>query len=264
MPSFRNLSDRTRRAVMASATLLILVGSALMRFSHPLVESIRNRLLWRVLFVFYNSENVYLRKMPEDFSFALILIAIGCALLTAVMTSPKVESSPDSCSPGPRRFRLLDGVVIFLFPLFSLAVFLFLWSRNLIDRAFAPVIFLVVVLVPIAIVCRRDRKDGIRLGFSMSRVEILGVVAGTLVVLALISRGLNSWKYSFIGDEWAFHTDALRLATKRFTEIPWLSAHGVYDQLPVGMTAWQMIWMTLLGSPTNVSWRFSSSVLMVL
>jgi len=240
-----------------AGALLVAAGVVLVRLSSLIRETVGTSRPGRYLYLFYDSSNRFLRHLPEDFAVALAILAAGCALLTIGMASKASLGFPEKDPPRGDRHIRSDAVVIVFFPFSSILLFGFLSWRDWIGKPFALPAFAVVAALSIFLVYRRDRRSGARLGFSLTRTETAGLIAGTLAVLALYSHGSNSWKYSYIGDEWAFYSLAARLAASPLGEIPWLSAHGVYGHFPIATSAWQSLPMRVLSGPANASWRFS-------
>lgn len=91
--------------------------------------------------------------------------------------------------------------------------------------------------------------------------ERLPLLFLSLMALLYFSDGLNSWKYSFIGDEGAFYGLAADIAKKNLIVNP-LSMNGVYGEHPVLGSLYQAIFLRLFGI-NNFVWRFSDAFLIV-
>ncbi|HLB46142.1 MAG TPA: glycosyltransferase family 39 protein, partial [Anaerolineales bacterium] len=95
-----------------------------------------------------------------------------------------------------------------------------------------------------------------------ARLERVSLPAVTALSFLLFSYGLNSWNWSFLGDEYSFYDLAKQFAQGTMTDAP-LSGAGVYGYHPVLSSVWQGTTMWLFGE-TGYGWRVSHSLLLAL
>jgi hypothetical protein len=88
--------------------------------------------------------------------------------------------------------------------------------------------------------------------------NFLLVITTTLSFLFFL-WGINSWKFSFVGDEWQFYVFAAKLVLYPHVLNPF-SFHGVYGTHSVLASMYQAFFMKLLGT-TNFAWRLSNIIL---
>ena len=72
---------------------------------------------------------------------------------------------------------------------------------------------------------------------------------------------VNSWKFSFVGDEWSFYLKAVEIAKNNILINPF-NLNGVWGQNPVTFSLYQAIFIKLFGA-NNFSWRLSTIILIV-
>lgn len=92
---------------------------------------------------------------------------------------------------------------------------------------------------------------------KLNSTEWAFIVLGTLAFGALYAFDLNSWRYSFIGDEYIFLTTARRMWSSETPFIPWLEACGVYCGFPFITTLYQTAHLLIFGD-NNFGWRMSA------
>jgi 4-amino-4-deoxy-L-arabinose transferase-like glycosyltransferase len=95
----------------------------------------------------------------------------------------------------------------------------------------------------------------------MARPVLAVLVVTTCVAAVYFSWGVNSWRFSFVGDEWAFYSFAKQIVSQHLLVYP-LDANGVYSSNPVLGSFYQAIFIAVLG-PSNFAWRLSNTVLIV-
>ena len=83
----------------------------------------------------------------------------------------------------------------------------------------------------------------------------------TFVSLLYFAWGINSWRFSFVGDEWAYYTFAKEIAEKNFLVNPF-DYRGVYLQNSVLVSLHQALFLKILGA-SNFSWRISNTILII-
>lgn len=94
-----------------------------------------------------------------------------------------------------------------------------------------------------------------------SRPEYIILFCTTFISLIYYSLGVNSWKFSFVGDEWPFYNLAIHISEKNFFLNP-LSFEGVYSQNSVLSSFYQALFIKIFGY-TNFAWRLSNIILIV-
>lgn len=83
----------------------------------------------------------------------------------------------------------------------------------------------------------------------------------TCLALIYYSWNINSWKFSYVGDEWASYTFAKNIAINNFIINPF-SFNGVYGENGVLGSIYQAIFLKILGF-SNFAWRFSNIFLII-
>jgi len=89
--------------------------------------------------------------------------------------------------------------------------------------------------------------------------ENLLLVITTLLSFFFFLWGANSWKFSFVGDEWEFYVFAAKLVLYPHFLKP-LSFNGVYGTHSPLASMYQAFFMEFLGT-TNFAWRLSNIIL---
>jgi len=82
-----------------------------------------------------------------------------------------------------------------------------------------------------------------------------------LVSLIYFAWGINSWKFSFVGDEWSSYTFAKEYSEKNFLINPF-SFNGVFNEHSVLASLYQAILLKILGY-SNFAWKLSNILLIV-
>jgi 4-amino-4-deoxy-L-arabinose transferase-like glycosyltransferase len=108
-----------------------------------------------------------------------------------------------------------------------------------------------------------DRKHGRLRPPHLGRWEMVGLCAAAAAAFAFYASICSSWRFSFIGDEYAFFNYAQDIANNGLFSSSWLDGMGVYHDNPRTMSVYQAAWMKLLG-PTNFAWRLSAAFLTVI
>jgi hypothetical protein len=73
------------------------------------------------------------------------------------------------------------------------------------------------------------------------------VIFATLAFGSLYACDANSWRYSFIGDEYIFLTTSRRMWSTEISFVPWLEACGVYCGFPFITTLYQTAHLLIFG-----------------
>lgn len=97
--------------------------------------------------------------------------------------------------------------------------------------------------------------------FLTSRYEYKILIITTLIAIIYFCYGINSWKFSFVGDEWPFYTFAKEISEKNFFINPF-DLKGVYLQNSVLVSYYQAIFLKLFGY-SNFAWRISNIILII-
>ncbi|HZE87159.1 MAG TPA: glycosyltransferase family 39 protein [Methylomirabilota bacterium] len=87
------------------------------------------------------------------------------------------------------------------------------------------------------------------------------LILTTCLALISFSWNINSWKFSYIGDEWTFYTFAQDIVRQHFLINPF-SMQGVYGENPVLGSIYQAFFLKFFGD-SNFSWRLSNSILII-
>lgn len=93
-----------------------------------------------------------------------------------------------------------------------------------------------------------------------ARGALVALMAGSFF---LLSWGLRSWPWSFLGDEYEFLETARAIGDGRIPLSDLLSGQGTYGYHPVLSSAYQLLSMTLFGEDAY-GWRVSHSILLAL
>ncbi len=249
-----------RRLATGAACLLIASGVLVIRSWAALRSWLGPHSLLLPLLFGSNPDSLFPGGFPSTFGAGLVILVIGILILTSTIMAdgrPGPEPRPSLRFPTPA-----DGVVLLLLPLLALGLFAFAQRKGFHNHWTMTLAFLGILLVAVGLVAVRENRLGLRLGFRLTRLETATLVLCSLAVLALYASALDSWKFSFIGDEWAFFWMG-GFPSRPLWKVPWLEASGVYGQWPVFTSGWQLLFMTALGR-TNFAWRLSMSVMMVL
>lgn len=83
----------------------------------------------------------------------------------------------------------------------------------------------------------------------------------TIIAIIYYHLGINSWQFSFVGDEWPFYEFAKKIADANMLVNPF-NMQGVYLQNPVLASIYQALFLKILGY-SNVAWRLSNILLII-
>lgn len=92
--------------------------------------------------------------------------------------------------------------------------------------------------------------------------EVLIIAFISLMALVYFNYGLTSWKFSFVGDEWAFYEFAEGIVNKNFLINPF-GMNGVYNENRVLGSIWQSIFVKIFSFSPVFGWRFSNTILII-
>lgn len=127
-------------------------------------------------------------------------------------------------------------------------------NMKLLSSTGAPVGFLVACSVFVIALLWKDSPKQ-EPAFSLSTLELISLGLATVTLCVLYGYDANSWRYSFIGDEYSFFWAAQNMADPK-EHIDWLEASGVYHGFPVLTSALQAASMKLFGN-SNLGWKMS-------
>ena len=212
--------------------------------------------LHRLLFLRPSTNSIF-KALPETFLAGLIVIAAGCVLLYFSTSTARTLSTASDAAAGLSA-RGLEVALLMAAPLVITGLcVLGEWTGRL-HTLMAALTFGASLVVVLALLAAHDRRRGVRLGFHLSRGEGAGLLLSSAGLLWLYARGFDSWKFSFIGDEWAFYERAKSMVSHPNA---WLRVGDVED-IPLTLSTWQSLPMKLLGA-SNASWRLSMALLLV-
>jgi Dolichyl-phosphate-mannose-protein mannosyltransferase len=202
-----------------------------------------------------------LRGFPATFPRAAALCSLGIiALLLGTPPLPGDKAPRKIVTPWA---RLVDLRVPISLAVVCALVLVFVEAQNLIQTGWVLGLWLASTFTAAVALERRDRKAGTRLGIDVSVPEVLGLMAASIALISVIyAPGFDSWKFSFIGDEYAFYSAAEGRAAHGLKPTEWLDADGVYGEIPVLTTGIQATTMKLFGI-NNFGWRLSSALFAV-
>ena len=245
--------------------LLALAAVFSIRASHLIQGFVDKNSIWGKI-VFLPQNEYLLGEFPPTFTFGFLL-----ALLSVFFFGISLRRQKQSTRPGLKFIGSLDEekedktlaslVPVLLFSVFSGIVFYIVeWKQY---GGFLPVGYWVLsILVPSFVLYRRDRKNGTNLKVTLTKKEWLSILTFTLFVIWVYSLGYNSWKYSFIGDEYAFFWRAEDIVEKGISNSYWFNADGVYRVIPETLSIYHAIWIKFWSFySSNFGWRFASTIL---
>lgn len=197
---------------------------------------------------------------PKSVMLGAILLAAG-ALVFVLATSRREE---DRLASSQGALDLRSWLAAGRSPWLAVGLAgLGLWAYLLLRlngdsyEEYYPHLLMLALLLMAAFLWRWDRRLRVPLGLRVHAWELgfLGAAVGLFVGLNV--RDLDNWRYSAIGDEYAFFDLAKRIASGVPTNL--FSAHGVYDFRPVGSSALQAVTMNLFGED-QFGWKMSNVV----
>lgn len=205
---------------------------------------------WRTLFLLFGALAVaatalgIYSALMSDVRYPDPLIWFAAILLWGVtFFSYDRSSHRASALTRAETFGLLSYVVL-------LGILGLVYHTPILQSLIPRVVFVFVMMVGAFALWRGQRISGI--------AAVLGIVG--VAGLALYTYNIASWRYSFIGDEYAFYNTATSFLGN--PDVPHLlSSRGVYDAHPVFSILIQAITVGLYGGDMY-GWRFSG-ILMV-
>jgi hypothetical protein len=126
-----------------------------------------------------------------------------------------------------------------------------LMNRSTVAAGFLAVIVLAIISF-FRLVTATQTKTRILCGREWAFLAL-----ATITFSSLYAFDVNSWRYSFIGDEYSFYSAAEKIGTPELPGMPWLEACGVYCGFPFFTTIVQKAHLLLFGH-SNFGWRMSA------
>jgi hypothetical protein len=198
---------------------------------------------------------------PQSVLFGAILLALGGLVFALAASSSGETEENEPPRPAAPREWLLAGFSFWLVALAAgIGLWLFLNARLAADRyeEYYPHLLLAsLVLVGAALlVWDRRLKTSLSLRIEWREVAFVAAVIGLFVGLNV--RDLDGWRYSAIGDEYAFFGVANEIASGQARNL--FDASGVYAYRPVGGSALHALSMELFGADI-FGWKMSNVLL---
>lgn len=199
---------------------------------------------------------------PKSVLLGAILLALGASLFAlAVADSRREKDSQASERSINLRAWLATARSLWLVPaLVGLGVcaYLFLKLHGGSYEGFYPGLLAAAVAFLGVTFWRWDRRLLVRLRLRLRWWEVTLLAAVVGLYMGLNMRDLDGWRYSAIGDEYAFFGWAKRIASGFPTNL--FTARGVYDYRPMGGSALQAASMKVFGQD-QFGWKMSNVVL---
>lgn len=96
---------------------------------------------------------------------------------------------------------------------------------------------------------------------NKKRLPLIIVFLTSIFSVFYYAININSWKFSFVGDEWPFFTKSVEIANNNLLVNPF-SLAGVWGQNPVFFSYYQAIFIKIFGA-SNIVWRLSTVALII-
>jgi hypothetical protein len=212
-----------------------------------------------------SNNNTFLNAFPPTMLFGLSLVGVGAFIQGLSYRAAKnILSRHEPVSLFEKQESHLNRkATIFSLVAITLTAVIFhdgeYWGKN--TSLWAPFFFLIwcaLVIYAFSKLIRSSRRSEA----CLSKLEFVGLIVGSALILAFYASDLNSYRYAFIGDEYGFFYLAEQFKAIKFRDVAWLSARGP-DNWPISTAVWQALFMCLTGDH-NFWWRFSMSVLTAL
>jgi len=254
----RSYAPVVRRYLFLSGWVLCASAVLVVRFDH-LIRLSGWFPAWFIWLIDNPSTHPWMGKFPPSMSAGLLLLLIGCGFLIAGSTPVPRPQQRNTSIDGERvtwRELWCPGLAAIV----SLSVFFIAERQGILARNYMIGVLVLLIFVPFLYLRRNDIRFGVFLSLRLSIREIIGLIVGCFSLVFLYAHGLNSWKYSFIGDEFMFYWDAQKLAKAGIGTIQWLEASGSWNFFPMALDGYQALFLRIFGD-SNFSWRFSMSVM---
>ncbi len=199
---------------------------------------------------------------PRTELFAIILFLIGGVALAIATFKVQLDAPflPPEGATSKRPFTRRRAVLAARIVIIAAAAWIFLNLRlynHHYRGSLVWVFWFSIVAFALASIVLWWRSS-VRLGIEIRWWEVAVVIAALVFFLVVNIRDVNSWKYSAIGDEYAFfdYAKAMENGTLRaniFSQV------GVYSQRPIGTSAIQALVMRIFGAD-SYGWRMTTPI----
>jgi hypothetical protein len=156
----------------------------------------------------------------------------------------------------------LKGSVLMMFGAIFVAGLIFLAMNGQIGIEHISILWLSSILFFMIGWACLDRKFSFN-SEVIGRQDLLFLAVLSIVAMSFWLHDASSWKYSLIGDEIPFYTEALKLASKPVSEIDVLNASGIFGDHPAMVNFLQSLPMRLFGASVY-TWKFSCAAALLL
>jgi len=207
-----------------------------------------------------------LATLPPTFIFSLALALVGGLLLTLALEprTHSTQSSGDEANDSRRRsFRFIEAGVLLVIAAVAVGLFAVAEWKGFLKFFWMVIPWSVLLLGAVTLLVIWDRRSKSPLKVVLSKTEWIGLGLAAVVAMGIYASGFRSWKYAFIGDEYAFYWKAEQIAGKGLLQLNWFEANGVYGGNPLALSGWQALWMKVFGV-NNFGWLFSVAALTVI
>lgn len=200
-------------------------------------------------------------KVPQT-----LPLGVACSLLGVMFLLPKSRHHryfQDELLDSRFNVNLYHGLCFLLIAILSLAGCYYLESLKLLTTPLVSWCFLAILVLVVLATLMVDYGRGRipRLGISLKECGALAIAS--LFLFAYYVRGLDSWKFLFIGDEYGFFWYAQLLLSRDPSETAPLEASGCFEFFPMITSWWQALFLRAFGE-TNWAWRASMGAITAL
>lgn len=236
---------------------------------------------WAISWITEKSHQV-LSKSPFQYwrtstPLGVVFLIIGIALIHLKyipralfngFSARKPSIDPVDKDPSRDKFQLSHQnvtlapplLLLGLLPIISILAAYLLEQLKILNSLWVFVGWLALNFTSLLYLRRLDLKTYISLRIPLSKRELFLLLAGSVALVLFYQRGVDSWQYAFIGDEYGFLTFAISLLNKPFAEASPLEASGYADFFPMLLSWWQALFLYLFGEH-NAAWRLSVAVI---
>lgn len=208
------------------------------------------------LLTFQRSRGAFLGELSETTD-SNVLINTDSSQVNQSQRSLLHVPKPLNAEPPPSSRTLLNLGSLTLLSI--LAAYL-LEQLQLLNSIWCFVAWIMLISTQLIYFYRVDLKKHIPLKIPLSWREIFFLLAGSFALILFYQRGVDSWRYAFIGDEYGFLTFAISLLSKPFADASPLEASGYAEFFPMLLSWWQALFLLLFGEH-NAAWRLSVAVI---
>ncbi|MCE5299770.1 MAG: glycosyltransferase family 39 protein [Spirochaetia bacterium] len=241
-----------RKRIGAAAIIIMLLNAVFSTFRDSPMQVFQERLFDAVKLPFYDLTigNISF-SYPPYFIYNLIII-ITCIILLFVLFSRRAGGSK-SADAGPGGFLFYTAAAA----IYCALVLFFLAGKHPYLQIFACVALLAMFAVRFIrsdIMAKIPVSPGV-----LEHGEALWLGAAFIAALGLYIFDFSSWKYSFIGDEYAFYDMAINILNG--TRQPFIFAgDGVYGDHPLLASIYPAALMKIFGTGL-FGWKISSLII---